>query len=133
MLAEAASDPDPPPLLVATAAAPAIESWSTKVLAKTDDEATISGCIASQLGILLVGVTTIFDCSCDKLELSPNSSIISICCVFLDTSQLVVEVRLLSWLLPSFPSTDGTFPAKINNNEAAHIHSTEITKGIAKQ
>mmetsp|Transcript_3768 Transcript_3768/g.10724 ORF Transcript_3768/g.10724 Transcript_3768/m.10724 type:complete len:262 (-) Transcript_3768:259-1044(-) len=124
MLAEAASDPAPSPLRVAMAAAPAIDSCNIKVRTKTDDEATTSGCISSQLGIFSAGVTAIFDSRSDKSE-SPDSSRISICCVVLDTSQFVVECRP-GWLLPSFPSTEGIMPAKINNSDTAHIHSVVV-------
>mmetsp|Transcript_22429 Transcript_22429/g.45768 ORF Transcript_22429/g.45768 Transcript_22429/m.45768 type:complete len:156 (+) Transcript_22429:633-1100(+) len=116
MLAEA--DSDPPPLLVAMAAAPAMESCSMKDRTKTEDEATISGCVASQLGILQIGVTTVFCCSGDGLE-APEASVASIGLVLLDVSSLF-------WLLPSIPSTDGIFPAKINNNDRAQIHSAVV-------
>ena len=73
----AASEPIPSPLLVViVAAAPgANENCNINAdLTKIDDEATTSGCIASQVGSFVVGVTTII-CSREWLsESSPVSS-----------------------------------------------------------
>jgi hypothetical protein len=72
---EAASEPIPSPLLAAiVAAAPANENCNINAdLTKIDDEATTSGCIASQQdGSFVVGVTTII--CCDGVSICDNFS-----------------------------------------------------------